>query len=89
MGECVVRPKPRVEDGSILKDPRTSIANACLPNTAIPRNRVLPENLTVAELVFPLLIGPGLSLPCLRPDSCPCKGKGHPATGRGGPRGSR
>jgi hypothetical protein len=72
VGECVVQPKPRIEDGSILKDPSTSVANACLPNILIPRNRVLLDNLTVAELVFPLLIGPCLSVPCLRPDSCPC-----------------
>lgn len=78
MGECVVRPKARVEDGSILKDPSTSVANACLPNALIPRNRVL-ENLTIAELVFPLLIGPGLSVPCLRPDSFPCAESNEPS----------
>jgi len=79
VGEYVVRPKPGVEDGSILKDPSISVANACLPNTLISRKRVLLENLTVAELVFPLLIGPGLSVPCLRSDSCSCAESNEPS----------
>jgi len=79
VGECVVRSKRRVEDGSILKDPSTSVANAYLPNTRTPWNRVLLEKMTVAELVFPLLIGSGLSVPCLRPDSCPCAESNEPS----------
>ena len=56
------------------------MADACLPNSLIPRNRFPLENLTVAELVFPLLIGPGLSVPCLRPDSCPCAESNEPSS---------